>query len=493
MAEKLAKPCKCKYCTLENRDYSQQRYTMGDQVKPEPFKVGNPRIELTPKLMEKGITYPSPEWKSAFYALVGMALGDSIGYMYENCRPKEVLMSWPQDGVFPKESLEIGLSWTDDTQHSLSLMEAFMCPNYYTPRKEYDPELRALLNCREVLELWKQLGAKEPATGAHVEYGGFRGTGNNFRTSMDNSADETREDHTSYTAGNGVVMKTIPLGIAAHDSELYDDGQRLRVMAKNVIEVSKLMTHSLLAVTPAFATAYLVYLWTNPDNSIRDRNHKRDTVNLLEDICSNTRAFEDMIERDVFFMRNEWDRGLVHCFTGILERIINYLKGLGQYFDKDEAMAKIALFVTHEISNTITDKAVLSFNDGMGLTSAISALLFALFYRDEPFLGVLQAMFYYGGDTDSVGAVLGGLLGAYKESIDINCMRVLIYENKLYDYFEKFVNHVRKCPSNGSSDIQWPVPMGESFIEIEGLVNQVIRENRDKMRKPYKNYSNYSY
>lgn len=461
---------------------------MRDQIRPDSFKIGNPSIDTSN--FSKTIAEPQTAWKSAFYGLVGMALGDALGYMYENCRPREVVETWPVDGAFPSECLEVGLSWTDDTQHSLSLMEAFMCPNQYTTKSEYAPLLRAGLNYKEVLELWRVLASKKPPTGANVEYGGFRGTGNNFRTSMYKVLDKA-EDQSSYTAGNGVVMKTIPIGIAAHDSELATDRQRLIVMSKNIINVSKLMTHSLLAVTPAFATAYLAYLWTNPDDTIRATNKSRDVVDLLEDINANTKLFEDMVAKDGFFMRNSWDKDLVHCFSWIVDRIITHLKGLGRDFNRDEAMVDIALFVTHEISNTITDKPVLSFNDGLGITSAISAVLFALFYRDKPFLGVLQAMFYYGGDTDSVGAVLGGLLGAYNEWIDKDIMKVLIYENRLYKYFERFVNHVLERSSYSGGSISWPRPIEESFIDIEVDVNRIISENKDRMKKPNKYKSSY--
>lgn len=457
---------------------------MKDQIRPTPFKVGNPRIDAE-KTSYKVINEPRTRWRSAFFGLVGMALGDSIGYMYENSRPKEVLDTWPENGVFPKECVEVGLSWTDDTQHSLSLMEAFMCPNQYTPKTEYEPYLRSVLNRKEVLTLWKVLATKESPTGARVEYGGFRGTGNNFRTSMTKVFKEEK-DQTSYTAGNGVVMKTIPIGIAAHDKELQTDKQRIAVISRNVIEASMLMTHSLLAATPAFATAYLAYLWTEPDDAKRAENKRRGTVDLLKEISARTREFEDFIARGKFFMRNPWDQDLMHCFTGIVDRIIAHLESLGANFDRDRAMADIALYVTHEISNTITDKPVLSFNDGLGITSAISAILFALFYREEPFLGVLQAMFYYGGDTDSVGAVLGGLLGAYREDIDRELMKVLMHEGKLYKYFERFVEHVLEMPQTYEGRISWPRMIDESFIDIEVEVNKTIRENRHKLRKPDK-------
>ena len=446
---------------------------MEEQIKPAAFHIGSPWID-TKCLGYKNDPDPDNKWKSAYYALVGMALGDAIGYLYENAKPMAVLNSWPENGILRDFPLNVGLGWTDDTQQSVSLIEAFMHPNHYTPRSAYEPNLRARLNCKEVMELWKVLGSRESPTGAKVEFGGFRGTGNNFRTTMLKVA-RGDKDPSSYTAGNGVVMKTIPLGIAAHDSELQTEQQRLSVLAENIIEVSKLMTHSLLAVTPAFATAYLAYLWTEPDDAKRWQNKKKTTVELLKDISAKTKVFESIVSKLDFFMRNKWDVNLVHCFTAILDRVTGYVEvsNIINDYDKDNAMVAIAIFVTNEIANTITDKPVLSFNDGLGITSAISAMLFALFYRDKPFLGVLQAMFYYGGDTDSVGAVLGGLLGAYAEDINVAITKVLIHEELLYRYFKKFTEHVLQ-----KEPISWPKPKDEecNFVLIEDSVNKIIKE-----------------
>jgi len=54
-----------------------------------------------------------------------------------------------------------------------------------------------------------------------------------------------------------------------------------------------------------------------------------------------------------------------------------------------------------------------SMNNKLAVASATSAIVTALLMKDESFLPVLQHVFYYGDDTDGVGAMLGSLLGAY--------------------------------------------------------------------------------
>jgi len=57
--------------------------------------------------------------------------------------------------------------------------------------------------------------------------------------------------------------------------------------------------------------------------------------------------------------------------------------------------------------------------DGFALCSVTFSLCAGLLLKKKPFLGALQHIFYYGGDTDTVGAMAGSLLGAYKGLNDL--------------------------------------------------------------------------
>ena len=402
------------------------------------------------------------------YALIGMALGDSLGIPFENCKPEEATSMWLENNPYPKEMITLGAIWTDDTQQSLSVMEAFMHPNRYTGKI---PRIKAKLNTKEVLEIWKVLSSKETATGGKVEYGGFRGTGSNFRSTMEAPSDDARS---TYTAGNGVVMKVVPFAIAAHDHELRGD-RDLEIMAlsKNLIEVAKITTHNLLAVTPAFSVAYLLYELTGKEGrKFRSRN----TDEILYDIGRYTDEFEDRIAQDKFFMNNEWDKDIVHAYSNILKKVYDKIKE-NPSKDPDTTINEMSRLIP-EWANEITEKQVLSLNDGMGVTTALSAILFAILYRDRPFLSVLQAMYYYGGDTDSVGAVLGGLLGAFQEVIPPEVTTVLAEYETLTSIFKRFIDHVRLDPHQMYQEIPWPRAITadyKSFVEMEEKINSMIR------------------
>ena len=467
----MMQDCQCPICSkLPPRQ--EQSYV--DPIYPQPFHLGNP-YPSTKKSCSEVEAVTKCSWKPAMYALIGMALGDSLGIPFENCKPTEAVLFWKRDSQYPQDMVRLGAIWTDDTQQSLSVMEAFMQPNHYTG---VTPKLRGLLNTKEVLELWKHLSAQSTATGSKVEYGGFRGTGTNFRTTMEAPSDDVRS---TYTAGNGVVMKVVPFAIAAHDSE-FENNNKLKICAlsKNLIEVAKITTHNLVAVTPAFSVAYLIFRFIDPVR--RSCYISKDIIEILNDIGKFTYEFETMIGKDTFFTRNSWDKKIVHSYTDILKEVIHRISSKKKPMDPDEVINDMARFVT-ECANKITKKQVLSLNDGMGVTTALSAILFALLYKDRPFLSVLQAMYYYGGDTDSVGAVLGGLLGAVKGEIPPNVTNMLIEYNALTNFFRRFIDHVKAVPKTGYHSITWPSKVTDkyvSFIDTEVAINKAIGSASDR-------------
>lgn len=459
--------CSCPSCSkLTPRN--QQSYA--ELITPPPFHLGKPFIINKKRDYAEIQNVYTCKHKPAMYALIGMALGDSLGIPFENCKPEEATYYWKENGQYPEEMITLGAIWTDDTQQSLSVMEAFMHPNYHTGKR---PELRALLNRDEVLEIWKRLSSKDVATGSKVEYGGFRGTGSNFRSTMEAPSDDVRS---TYTAGNGVVMKVVPFAIAAHDTELGCDRKyEIMALSKNIIEVAKITTHNLLAVTPAYSVAYLIYRCTAHD---RDEYLSRGTKEILESIYSYTYQFEETIGADKFFMRNSWDNDIVHFYSDVLRRVINKIN-TSTHRDPDSFINEMAGFIPR-CANEITERQLVSLNDGMGITTALSAILFALLYKDKPFLSVLQAMYYYGGDTDSVGAVLGGLLGAIKGEIPPDTTTTLIEYEALTEIFKRFIEHVFNGSQSdgGPKSVTWPCAVGDDykgFVELEDKINGIIR------------------
>jgi ADP-ribosylglycohydrolase len=97
-------------------------------------------------------------WPQGFYALVGMALGDALGSPLENKDPREVAALWPPGTPYPQRLMGAhGALWTDDTQMSLSFVEAIMAPKSQS-------RSRAMLDTAIAARLWIDLSMMERAS-----------------------------------------------------------------------------------------------------------------------------------------------------------------------------------------------------------------------------------------------------------------------------------------------------------------------------------------
>lgn len=149
----------------------------------------------------------------------------------------------------------------------------------------------------------------------------------------------------------------------------------------------------------------------------------------------------------------------------------------------DYLSKKIVAFAREHTSSDIK-----GMNDGFALASVSGAMLTALFLAPRgTFLGVLQHSYHFGDDTDTVGAMLGALLGAFAAAGNPHNMfpeylpRLLVEAKSVLATFDAFV----RCALGEHPNDQ--LKACASFIVLEVTVTQRVLGFSNGKRNPHFN------
>lgn len=119
-----------------------------------------------------------------------------------------------------------------------------------------------------------------------------------------------------------------------------------------------------------------------------------------------------------------------------------------------------------------------------------SAILAGMMFNDYPLLGVLQYMFRFGGDTDTVGAMVGALWGAKqgnsKGKVSRFILNQLICHQEISKVFSDFVEMVISLSNNHIFQCTF------SFVKLEKRVTREILNTPNGFRNKHYNSQNSS-
>jgi len=309
-------------------------------------------------------------------SLVGLAVGDALGAPVEGMSADEIARRHgrvtgyvPAPDDQPEKWRLPGLH-TDDTQQALIVTEAIL----QTGRA--DPDLMV----RKMVEL-----AEGPRT---VPLGAHRGTGRSFRLSVMRMR---REGHwtsgSRNSAGIGASMRVAPVGLffAGDDGAIRENAA-----------LSSLVTHNdPRGCLAACAVAYLA------GRSSRSFQRPFTPAELHQEALTFVRRSESWF-MDVHGSRSHPDvRDSYRQFGDALEAI------QGAWQSEPAQVLPRILEKGNQLAGTDLGHPC----RGVALTGVVAAIYFFLRYRERCRDALIEAV-NAGGDTDSVGAIVGALCGA---------------------------------------------------------------------------------
>lgn len=206
-----------------------------------------------------------------------------------------------------------GVLYTDDTQLSLTLIDSLVA----TGKVDAD-YVKRLWVVASRMKLFENAGEKL----THHQFGLIRGTGRNFRQTVDNIADKgMQQDFSGPTGGNGAAMRVIPLAIWAWKEKELDEDARLNRLGTLVISSSILTHHSFLGVVPAFAYAVMLMNWIGPPgDGVKNTFRDLPAAQQLAKLAQWTRDFELRLLKQPSMQRDcNKSAEVQHCFSSFLE------------------------------------------------------------------------------------------------------------------------------------------------------------------------------
>ena len=300
-------------------------------------------------------------------SLLGLAAGDCLGAPVEGQAPGEIRRHF---GVLRDFQFDAPI-WTDDTQQALVLVEATV----RTGRP--DPEWVG----RRFVEM------SHPRTRG---FGCHRGTGRGFRASVDafEADGDWRTSGQLDRAGNGAAMRIAPVGAALH--RLED-----REFVRTITEVSMLTHREPRSIAGALAVARLAaQLVDEPAYPLRE---SRATA-LLGGLADWLRECESWLAASFPELRAY--RG----DAGDLSRVLGRLhERWGDGWPSLEQ--EIVSFASARQGERTYATA------GYVLCSVPTAILQVLLARDSLEEALIRTV-NFGGDADTVAAMVGGMAGA---------------------------------------------------------------------------------
>lgn len=308
-------------------------------------------------------------------ALLGLAWGDILGCPVEGWRASEIRVIYGNYDELPQEyplqkiaSIKreklrrlrpLGLH-SDDTQQALALIDVCLSD-----------------------ELWSGEGWADWLVQG-MQRGAWRGYGSNFSSAVHKLMKRVKPQHSgSVSAGIGAAMRVAPLGA------IYRDKPEL--LAKASIE-STLITHGdICAGAFAYAVAYTVAALISGHAPEDIKTRLPETVAFAE-----TQLLEGYTDWTI-------NRSGGHLVSQSIAKMF------GENLDNPELIRqKISRVARPHLAKGFTKAHP---NQGFVLLGGLHALTMALsLYKDPAF--ILTEIIRQGYDTDTVGAICGGLLGA---------------------------------------------------------------------------------
>ncbi|MBS3819412.1 ADP-ribosylglycohydrolase family protein [bacterium] len=214
-------------------------------------------------------------------------------------------------------------------------------------------------------------------------WGGFpmglhRGTGGNFRRTVKSLAGGADWNQAaSVTAGNGAAMRIAPLGLFFREDR---DG-----LAQAVVNLSRVTHGDIRGISAASAVAYVTAKgvnWRNEASSLAD-----------EEITGFLEKVEDLSSHKLNREENK------HDFSEAIKELLLSLKAPQNEVLKniEKAANRSSFFPGGPTS-------------GYALASVVTSLY--MFFTSQDFENTLIDTVMLGGDTDTTGAMVGGMCGA---------------------------------------------------------------------------------
>jgi len=306
-------------------------------------------------------------------SLLGLAWGDVLGSPVEGWRRTEIEQvygvysslpeQYPLDLIRARETRKrlrpLGVH-SDDTQQALALINVCLSAQQWS------------------LGLWGQWLV------VGMQRGAFRGYGRNLQEATHKLSRGAPPEHAgAASAGMGAATRVAPLGA------LYRD--RADLLAKVTME-SSLVTHSdICAAALAFAVARSAWLFIGGAS--------------VDEVRGRLPADVEEVEKEWLQGNRHWaiDRSAGHTVSESLATI------LGQEFADFDALRR---WISTNSRPHLTSGIVKAHpNQGFALLGGLHGLVMGLWPEGEP-SELLCEIMRQGYDTDTVGAICGGVLGA---------------------------------------------------------------------------------
>lgn len=304
-------------------------------------------------------------------SVVGLAVGDALGAPVEGWSAERIstrfgtLQEYADTGRLPG-------AYTDDTQQALCVVDGLL------EHGAFDPEVLG----RKFIEL------AQPIPKVRGRYfGAFRGTGPGFRQAVRRLAKGASwKESGTVSAGNGSAMRVGPLGAFHHN--------RRFVTFREAAFQSAWITHrDPRALAAAFAIAYSVIYAINQGDSFHPERY-------LRELAATVRDAESVIEKHYWTPDLGLDRGVCHHVSGAIRRLRPRLtRRIGEVLEDITGYAQGC--------TDLPAHARSAFVVGSG---TVAVYLFARHF--EHLQDALVTAINLGGDTDTIGAMVGTLCGA---------------------------------------------------------------------------------
>ncbi|MFP4382206.1 MAG: ADP-ribosylglycohydrolase family protein [Candidatus Sumerlaeia bacterium] len=317
-------------------------------------------------------------------SMLGQAVGDALGAPVEGLKGGHIQqifgeLNYYADPMtaFPDKPSRWRLPglYTDDTQQALAVAEVLA--------------IYGEADCRALADLYLRLMQEGPA---EAPFGAHRGTGYFFRKSVPSmSRAKDVRNCGQFSAGNGAAMKMAPVGLYyAND---------LEAMARAVIDFSLMTHHDIRGIAGALAMAYVVARLVVAENA----DSEATAMEIAEGMSGFVARWEDRLAEEYADFIAPESLGMPRHY---MSEALSVLPSLLREANDQLAEKTIVKGAQRSEPNENVSHAYC----GFAVASVVIAIYRALSARNfaEGLIGVVNA----GGDTDTVGAMAGAILGA---------------------------------------------------------------------------------
>ena len=386
-----------------------------NNIRPDTVLLNLNRHKNRP-LIEHILTIQDSKYHRLLGCMLGLAVGDIIGCPIEGLSFQDIRKRYGE-----VKGLVIPDYWrhwrlpglhSDDTQQALAILEAVR----RLPQSG-KPIFSRLWNHKESeeLEIAKKL-ASLYIDGFSPSSFCWRGTGRGFRNTVDCLAHTRKTKNWPYgcgqpSAGLGAVMRIPPIGIL---------GENIADIIKKVQYVTYITHTDPLAIISASIIAYACHLLSH-------KTPKSFEIDMfLMRLYQNIREIElSLPEYSDIPIKHQQKKHLVSLHSELLLLVRDLIK-----VDPRAAMSQIA-----KKTKQITGKDI-SPTGGFAPSGVAASLYFFLHDFNDP-ITALMASINAGGDTDTIGAIVGALAGslhgvrAYKEFLpDLIGLNLIIQKSQ---------------------------------------------------------------